>query len=88
MVRLLTFYSDDLSSNPAGAFCFFCKIVFEKNENKQKKEVWVRPLFKNTLYLVQLTGRGGGRPFYATIEAQIQMLYNFIVNILENSKIK
>ena len=59
-----------------------------KRTKINKKEVAVRPLFKNTLYLVQLTGRGGGRPFNATIEAQIQMLNNFIVKLLENSKIK
>ena len=31
------FYSDDPSSNLAEAYSFFCKIVFEKNENKQKR---------------------------------------------------
>ena len=45
MVSMLAFYSDDLSSNPAEAYCFFCKIVFEKNENKQK-EAGVGPLLK------------------------------------------
>ena len=29
--------SDDPSSNPADAFIFFCKIVLEKKENKQKR---------------------------------------------------
>ena len=37
MVSVLTFYSEDPSSNPAEAYSFFCNIVFEKNENKQKK---------------------------------------------------
>ena len=37
--------SDDLSSNPAEACSFFCKSVFEKNENKQK-EAGVGQLFK------------------------------------------
>ena len=38
MVSVLSFYSDDPSSNPthAEAFSYFCNIVFEKNENKQK----------------------------------------------------
>ena len=33
MVSMLSFYSDDPSSNPTEAFFF----VFEKNENKQKE---------------------------------------------------
>ena len=36
--------SDDLRSNPAEACSFFCKSVFEKNENKQK-EAGVGQLF-------------------------------------------
>ena len=40
----LAFYSVDPSSNPVEAYNFFCKIVFEKNENKQK-EAGVGPLF-------------------------------------------
>ena len=44
VVSVLAFYSDDLSSNPAEAYSFFCNIVFEKNENKQK-EAGVSPLF-------------------------------------------
>ena len=43
VVIVLAFYSDDPSSNPAEAYSFFCKIVFEKNENKQK-EAGVGPL--------------------------------------------
>ena len=35
VVSVLAFYSDDLSSNPADAHSFFCK-MFEKNEKKQK----------------------------------------------------
>ena len=34
VVSVLAFYSDDPSSNPA---VNFCKIVIEKNENKQKR---------------------------------------------------
>ena len=45
VVIVLAFYSDDPSSNPAEAYSFFCKIVFEKNENKQN-EARVDPLFK------------------------------------------
>ena len=37
---------DDPSSNPADAYSFFCKFVFEKNENKQK-ETGGWPIFKN-----------------------------------------
>ena len=29
--------SNDPTSNPTEAFCFFCNIKFEKNENKQKE---------------------------------------------------
>ena len=32
MVSMLTFYSDETSSNPAEAFSFSVKIVFEKHE--------------------------------------------------------
>ena len=35
--RVLAFYSDDPSSNPADAYSFSVQIVFEKNENKQKR---------------------------------------------------
>ena len=37
VVSVLAFYSDDPSSNPAEAYSFSCKIVFEKNKNKQKE---------------------------------------------------
>ena len=37
VVSVLAFYSDDPSSIPAEVYNFFCKIVVEKNENKQKK---------------------------------------------------
>ena len=38
MVSVLAFYSDDLSSIPAvDSLQFYCKIVVEKNENKQEK---------------------------------------------------
>ena len=48
VVSIFTFYSNDSSSNPAEAFSFFCNIVFEKHENKQK-EAGVGPLFKERL---------------------------------------
>ena len=37
VVSVLAFNSNDPSSNPAEAYSFFCNIVFEKNENKQKR---------------------------------------------------
>ena len=54
VVSVLAFYSDYQSSNPAEAYIFFCKIVFEKNENKQKnrpgfKKLWINPLFDRQL---------------------------------------
>ena len=45
VVSVLAFYSDDPSSIPAEVYNFFCKIVVEKNENKQK-EAGVGPIFK------------------------------------------
>ena len=47
VVSVLAFYSDDPSSNPA---VNFCKIVIEKNENKQKRgRGW--PIFNKKNYL-------------------------------------
>ena len=37
VVSVLAFYSDDPSSIPAEVYNFFCKIVVENNENKQKE---------------------------------------------------
>ena len=45
VVSVLAFCSDDLSLNPAEAYSFSVKYVFEKNENKQK-EARVGPFFK------------------------------------------
>ena len=45
MVSVLTFYSDDPSLNPAKAYSFSVKFLFEKKENKQK-EAGVGPIFK------------------------------------------
>ena len=44
VVSVLAFYSDDPSSIPAEVYNFFCKIVVEKNENRQK-EAGVGPIF-------------------------------------------
>ena len=48
MVGMLTFHSDDPSSNPAEAHYFSEKFVFEKKENKQK-EARVGPFLKKTI---------------------------------------
>ena len=49
VVSALAFYSDDPSSNPADAYRFSVQIVFEKNENKQKKgRSWL--FFKKTWF--------------------------------------
>ena len=37
VVSMLTFNSDNASSNPTEAYSFFRKCVFEKNEHKQKE---------------------------------------------------
>ena len=41
-------YSDDPSSNTADAYSFFCKLVLEKKENKQK-EAAVGPIFSDII---------------------------------------
>ena len=48
MVSMLPFYSDDPISIPADVYNFFCKMVVEKNENKQK-EAGVGPFKKKEL---------------------------------------
>ena len=37
VVSVRTFISVDLSSIPAGAYSIFCEMLFETNENKQKR---------------------------------------------------
>ena len=37
VVNVLTFYSDDSSSNPANVYSFSSVKLFEKNKNKQKR---------------------------------------------------
>ena len=44
VVSVLAFYSNKPSSNPAEAYSLLCKMLFEKNENKQK-EAGVDPFF-------------------------------------------
>ena len=47
MVVVVQWSACSPSSNPAEAFTFFCKIVFRKNEKKQKRgQGW--PTLKNT----------------------------------------
>ena len=46
VVSILAFYYEDQCSNPVEAYVFSWKIVFEKNENKQRL-AGVGPLFKN-----------------------------------------
>ena len=45
VVSMLAFYSNNPSSNPADAYSFSVKFVFEKNENKQN-EAGVGPFLK------------------------------------------
>ena len=47
MVSVLAFFCDNPSLNPAVAYSFFVKFVFEKNENKQK-DAGVGPFKKDT----------------------------------------
>ena len=50
MASVLTFYSDDTSSDPAEVYIFSVKFVFEKNKNKQK-EAGVGPFLKKVTNL-------------------------------------
>ena len=47
MVTELAFFTDDPSSNIADAYSFFFRILFKKNENKQK-ETDVGPFLKKS----------------------------------------
>ena len=53
MVSVVAFYSDDPSLNPAEAYSFSVKFVFEKNENKQK-EAGDGPTKKYILHLLPI----------------------------------
>ena len=55
VVSMLAFYSDDPSSNPAEAYRFFCTMLSETNENKQK-EAGVGP-FKRTIVSIGVVFR-------------------------------
>ena len=48
VVSMLAVYSVKLSSNPAEAYSFFVKFVFEKNKNKQE-EARVGPFLLNSI---------------------------------------
>ena len=50
MVTELAFFTDDPSSNIADAYSFFFRILFKKNENKQK-ETDVGPFLKKVTQL-------------------------------------
>ena len=52
MVSVFTFYSDNPSLNPADAYSFYVKLLFEKNENKQK-EPGLGPFKKQSRYMVR-----------------------------------
>ena len=52
MGNMLSFYSNDPSSNPAAVYNFSTEIVVEKSENKQK-EAGIGP-FKKTVYVKHL----------------------------------
>ena len=49
VVSVVAFYSDEPSSNPVEAYSFFCKMVFEKNENKQKEAGTGASFWKNCM---------------------------------------
>ena len=55
MVSELAFYSDDSGSNSAEAYSLFCKVVFDKNENKQKGGLGWPTLLKNNVDLLACT---------------------------------
>ena len=49
VVSVLALFSDDRSSTLAEAYSLFCKMLFEKNENKQK-EAKVGPSLKKPFW--------------------------------------
>ena len=55
VVSVLAFYSDDPSSNPAETCSFSVKLVFEKNENKQR-EARVGPLCQGRINVKECGG--------------------------------
>ena len=55
VVSVLTFQSEDPSSNPAKVFKFSVKLVFEKNENKQR-EARVGPLCQGRINVKECGG--------------------------------
>ena len=80
MVSMLAFYSDDLSSNPAEAYCFFCQTVFEKNENKQK-EAGVDPLLKSHRPVLSFHCLSLDRVFIVTLYS-LFVLVNILIKTL------
>ena len=61
VVSMLAFYSNNPSSNPADAYSFSVKFVFEKNENKQN-EAGVGPFKKYYWLQISLAGLDPTRP--------------------------
>ena len=78
---MLAFYSDDLSSNPAEAYSFFCKIVFEINENKQK-EAGVDPLLKSHRPVLSFHCLSLDRVFIVTLYS-LFVLVNILIKDME-----
>ena len=70
VVSVLAFYSDDPSSNPAEAYSFFCKIVFEKNKNEQK-EAGLAHFFKRTFSLLLTALKIAAKCFYVINQGPI-----------------
>ena len=54
MVSVLTFYSDNPSSNSAEAFSFFCKMMLKRTKlNKKRCQVC---LFLNLFFILDVSG--------------------------------
>ena len=49
VVSVITFNSDDPSLNPAEAYSFFVKFVFEKERKETKKRPWLDHLKNNSI---------------------------------------
>ena len=63
VLRVLAFYFNDPSSNPAEVYNFSVKLNLEKNENKQK-EAGVGPFKKNILAKVRTNLASYNRRLY------------------------
>ena len=64
MVSVLSFYPNDPSSNPAGAYIFYGNFVFEKNEINKQRPGLAHFIFKKSENIFKLKGCEGGGIYF------------------------